>query len=119
MIKSGANVVDNSTKYDTIRINCVDPSGIVDASTAGDGGWARVVGGVFADQIAIDVNVSGQQDVAVSIYNAAGAQVFGRQYGVAGSSRLTVDGLGNLREGIYVLRVESASGRYVKKLIKR
>lgn len=119
VIKSGANVVDNSTKYDTIRINCVDPSGIVDASTAGDGGWARVAGGVFADQIAIDVNVSGQQNVAVSIYNAAGAQVFGRQYGVAGSSRLTVDGLGNLREGIYVLRVESASGRYVKKLIKR
>ena len=97
----------------TIRLE-----GITDASDDRTD-WARVENTVFNDRIGISLNVSKAQNVSVRIYNTAGASVFGRDYSVSGNGRIDVAGLGNLRDGIYIMRLEAADGRFVQKLIKR
>ena len=118
IIASGKNVIDKSVSNDTIVIHCTPSTGITDASD-GRTDWARVENTVFNDRIGISLNVSKAQNVSVRIYNTAGASVFGRDYSVSGNGRIDVAGLGNLRDGIYIMRLEAADGRFVQKLIKR
>lgn len=119
VLQSGANNLTGEVRNDTILIHCVEAVGIAGVESDGDSDFASVSSNVISDCLNLNLNVDGLQTVNVSLYNAAGAQVFGQKYDVAGSSELTVGGLGNLSDGIYVLKVESADGRYVKKLIKR
>lgn len=119
VLQSGANNLTGEVRNDTILIHCVEAVGITGVESDGDSDFASVGSNVISDRLNLNLNVDGLQTVNVSLYNAAGAQVFGQKYDVAGSSELTVGGLGNLSDGIYVLKVESADGRYVKKLIKR
>lgn len=119
ILKSGKNVVDNSTRNDTIVIHCVDPTGINDAYSAETAGWVSVDDNSFDGRITLSLNLKLASAVSVSLYNTGGAQVFGRTYRANGSTRLTVSGLDNLAGGIYMLKVESAEGTYSKKLIKR
>lgn len=119
VLQSGANNLTGEVRNDTILIHCVEAVGIAGVASDGDSDFASVGSNVISDRLNLNLNVDGLQTVNVSLYNAAGAQVFGQKYEVAGNSELTVGGLGNLSDGIYVLKVESADGRYVKKLIKR
>ena len=118
IVESGKNVLDKSTRTDTIVTHSVMGTGITDASDDRTD-WARVENTVFNDRIGISLNVSKAQNVSVRIYNTAGASVFGRDYSVSGNGRIDVAGLGNLRDGIYIMRLEAADGRFVQKLIKR
>lgn len=119
VLQSGANNLTGEVRNDTILIHCVEAVGIAGVESDGDSDFASVGSNVISNRLNLNLNVDGLQTVNVSLYNAAGAQVFGQKYDVAGSIELTVGGLGNLSDGIYVLKVESADGRYVKKLIKR
>ena len=118
IIASGANVIDGSMRNDTIVIHATKPSGISDANADGDK-WASVESNVFADHIGINVNLTKPQNVSVKIFNTAGAVVFGNDYHVDGNANINVDGLGHLRSGIYIIRMEAADGRFVQKMIKR
>ena len=120
IIVSGANVVDKSTRYDTIRIDCVDPTAIevVEASDAA-GSKVAVASTVFTDRVTLNVGAGVDGAIDVAIYNAAGAQVFGGSYEAAGNSRIDIDGLGNLADGMYIVRVVTANGTTSTKAIKR
>ena len=118
IIASGANVIDGSMRNDTIVIHATTTEGISDANADGDK-WASVESNVFADHIGINVNLTKPQNVSVKIFNTAGAVVFGNDYHVDGNANINVDGLGHLRSGIYIIRMEAADGRFVQKMIKR
>lgn len=120
IIVSGKNVVDQSTRYDTIRIHCVDPTGIetVEASDAA-GSRVTLANAVFTDRLTLNVGAGVDGAIDVAIYNAAGAQVYGGSYEAAGNSRIDIDGLGNLADGMYIVRVVTANGTTSTKAIKR
>ena len=120
IIVSGKNVVDQSTRYDTIRIHCVDPTGIeaVEASDAA-GNNVALASTVFTDRLTLNVGAGVDGAIDVAIYNAAGAQVYGGSYEAAGNSRIDIDGLGNLADGMYIVRVVTANGTTSTKAIKR
>lgn len=120
IIVSGKNVVDQSTRYDTIRIHCVDPTGIeaVEASDAA-GNNVALASTVFTDRLTLNVGAGVDGAIDVAIYNAAGAQVYGGSYEAAGNSCIDIDGLGNLADGMYIVRVVTANGTTSTKAIKR
>lgn len=119
VLKGGANTLTGEVRYDTIRIHCVIPEGIDGVESAGGSDFVNVTSNVISDHLNLNINVEDIQTINVRLYTVAGAQVFGQKYDVSGSRELTVEGLGNLSSGIYVLKVESGDGRYAKKLIKR
>ncbi len=118
VIASGTNNLGNPARTDTIVIHATKPSGISDANADGNK-WASVESNVFTDHIGINVNLTKPQNVSVKIFNTAGATVFGNDYHVDGNANINVDGLGHLRSGIYIIRMEAADGRFVQKMIKR
>lgn len=119
VIQSGKNVVDGSLRKDTIVIHCVDPTGISSVASSDETSWATLTNTVFADQIGINLVAGVSGNVEVSLFNAAGVQVFGQNYQVAGGSHIAVSGLGNLNDGLYIIRIVSSKGTYSKKLIKK
>ena len=119
ILQSGANVITGEVRNDTIRIHCVKATGISDAAEAAGSDFVSLRSNTITDRLALSFSLDKAQSVAVSIYNAAGARVFGSSYSVAGSSELTIGGLGHLAPGIYILNVESACGRCAKKIVKR
>lgn len=116
---TSTNKVDNSTRTDTIVIHSADPTGISSVSTGEAVQWAKVASGAFSEQINLDVNVGATRNVAVGLYNAAGAQVFGQTYSASGSQRISISGLSHLPNGIYILRAVSAEGNYSTKVVKK
>ncbi len=118
ILQSGANVVTGEVSNDTIRIHCVKATGISDAAEAASLDFVSLKGNAITDRLTLGFNLDKAQSVSVSIYNAAGARVFGSSYDVAGSSELTIGGLGHLAPGIYILNVETAGGRCAKKIAK-
>lgn len=119
VMKSGANVVDKSEQYDTIRIHCVNPTAIEDITYNTSNAWVSVAGNDIDNQVRLNFNLKAAQNVNVSIYSTAGTQMFGRKYNVSGTMPVIISGLGSMTNGIYMLKVKSSEGTYSKKLIKR
>ena len=119
VIKSGANVVDKQVRYDTIRVNSVDPTGIRGVKQNADSQWVSLQNGQFNDRIVLNFNLPEAQTVSISLYTMAGAQVLGINHETGNTAPLEIYGLGNLPKGIYMLKVESREGKFTKKLLKR
>ena len=119
VIKSGANVVDATTQYDTIYIHCVDPTGIQGIKQSENNAWVSLRGTQITDRFVLDFNMKEAQPVSISLYTMAGAQVLDIRHEGSNTAPLEVFGLGHLPKGIYMLKVESREGKFTKKLLKR
>ena len=119
IIVSGKNIIDNSTRYDTIRIHCYDPAGISSVPAAGKAEVVTVANSVFTDCITLNVAQGVDGNIAVAMFNAAGAQVFGGNFDAAAAQRIDIAGLGHLADGIYIIKAVTASGTYSTKVVKR
>lgn len=120
IMKTGQNVIDQSQRYDTIRIHCVDPTGIAGVKTNDNAGeWVKIAGTQFGDNIVLTFDLKEAQNVNIGLYNLAGSQVFGVSHEVVNQAPLEVFGLNRLPAGIYMLKVESKEGTFTKKLLKR
>lgn len=117
VIKSGKHVADNSERTDTIRIKVADPSGV--ESVAGTAApWAVIAGEAIGSGVKVKLNMKSAQTVTVAVYDAAGAQVFGRTYNAAADGIITAGGLDRLPAGVYLVKAVSAEGTAVRKLSK-
>ena len=117
IIESGANVVDGTTQTDTLRVYCISSSGINDVTA--DNNWVELSGGnLSAGYLTLTFNLSGTENVDISIYNTSGAEVYDFDYCAGNSAPLTISGL-TLTAGVYVLRVHSSQGMFTRKMIKR
>lgn len=121
VLKSGANVVDNTTRTDTIRIHCMTLDAIEDVTLNGETGeWVRLTGGQqMYDEIELTFSLKKAQNVSIGIYNMAGAKAMGVNHTAGNSAPLKIYGLSRLPAGIYMLKVESSEGTFTKKLLKR
>ncbi len=120
IIKSGANVVDKTSRMDTIRIHSMEPSAIEAVTGAEAGEWVKVLGSnVVTDNIALGFTLKRAQTVKVGIYSMTGAKVFGCDWFTGSNAPLEIGGLGRLAGGVYMLRVDSSEGTFARKFIKR
>lgn len=119
VVEYGANVIDKEKRTETIRINCMDPSGIQGVKQTQENEWVKLGGNQFAGSIVLNFNLKNAQTVKIGIYNMAGAKVYGLDYEVGYTAPLEIFGLGHLSKGVYMLKVESSEGTFTKKLLKR
>lgn len=120
ILKSGANVVDKSTRTDTIRIYSTDPAGIENVAYAGNNEWVRLTSSPsMTDDIELTFSLKKAQNVKIGIYSMAGAQVFNVNHAATNSAPLRIFGLSRLPAGIYMLKAECSEGTFTKKLLKR
>lgn len=119
VVKSGANKVDGTTRTDTITVNCVDASSIASVADGVGDAPCRVAIRSITDQVTLQVGQAFAGKVRVSLYNAAGVQVAGRTFNASNGSTLTLGGLAKLAQGVYVVKVETASSTHTAKLRKQ
>lgn len=119
VIKSGANVVDNTTTLDTITIHCVDPTGIERIIARESGEWARLLTPAITDRLTVQFDLPGTQNARIALYSASGRQVYARNMEIGNGAPLTIMGLGNIATGVYVLDITTPQGRWQKKMVKR
>ena len=74
---------------------------------------------VFTDCITLNVAEGVDGNIAVAMFNAAGAQVFGGNFDAAAAQRIDIAGLGHLADGIYIIKAVTAGGTYSTKVVKR
>lgn len=120
VIKSGSNVVDKSTRFDTIRVTCMDKNGI-DGIVAGQNEeWVSLrSGSSMADNIVLGFNLKRPQNVEIGIYAITGAKVYGINHFAGNNAPLQIMGLGRLAGGAYILKVKSSEGTFSRKMMKR
>lgn len=119
VLLSGKNLVDGTTRKDTITINCYDPTGIADVAASAQRTLVSVEGGAITDQLTLRFGGAAKGSVRVSLYNAAGAKVAGQAFDASASATATIGGLGRLAKGVYVLKAQTATNTYTVKLLKR
>ena len=74
----------------------------------------------FKSDVLIQFDLENSLDLAVELYDLAGRAIY-RDPSISlpsGTSEIKVDGLDNLAEGMYILRMESGSNQLIRKLIK-
>ncbi|NPD92897.1 T9SS type A sorting domain-containing protein [Xylanibacter muris] len=117
VIRSGKSVVDNTERTDTIRIKVLDPSGIENVADMAEP-WAVIAGDAIGGSVNVKLNMKSSQTVRLAVYDAAGAQVFGRTYKAPAGGSIMAGGLDRLPAGIYLVKVVSSEGTVVKKITK-
>lgn len=118
VIKSGANVVDSSIQYDTIRITVTSgASGIDNVLYASGTDEIFNIAGSLTDQLTLNLGQGATRKAKVVISDTAGRIVYARTYEDAGSS-LTIDNLGRLTQGIYIVNVDTEQGSQSLKVKK-
>lgn len=120
VIRSGANVVDKSQRYDTIRVVCMVNDGI-EGIMAGQGKeWVSVKsGGAMSDNIVLAFDLKKPQNVEIGLYSVTGAKVYGVSHFAGNNAPVEISGLGRLADGMYVLKVKSSEGTFAHKIMKR
>ena len=120
VIRSGANVVDKSQRYDTIRVVCMVNDGI-EGIMAGQGKeWVSVKsGGAMSDNIVLAFDLKKPQNVEIGLYSVTGAKVYGISHFAGNNAPVEISGLGRLTGGMYVLKVKSSEGTFAHKIMKR
>lgn len=116
VLKSGKNIIDETTKNDTILIHCVDPTGIETVkSTSGE--WVKT--GSYGNGLQLTFNLKSAECVSVALYTPTGTQVFATTHETAGVSQLCIADYATLPNGIYLLKVKSGDRTYTRKLLKK
>jgi hypothetical protein len=73
----------------------------------------------FNQQIQVNINLTDNESISMSLYNSMGQFVRKQMYtGIAGSNILSIAQLGNLSNGIYVLDILINKQRYSYRLLK-
>ena len=117
IMKSGKNLADGTQQEDTIKIHCIDPTGIHNATTAGSNGrWMGAT--VSGNDIRLTLNLHSAQTIRVSVYNAAGQRVYADNVPAEANGTVTIPALGGKPDGMYVVKVESREGTLGEKLMK-
>lgn len=117
IMKSGKNIADGSQQEDTIKIHCIDPTGINNTTTANcNGRWMRAT--VSGNNIVMKLNMNSAQTIRISVYNAAGQKVYADNVPTEANATLTIPALGEKATGMYVVKVESKEGTLGEKLMK-
>ena len=120
VLKSGKNVVDNTQKYDTIRIHAVSTEGINGVKTTDNADeWVKIGKSSFNNSIVLTFDLNEAQNVKIGLYSMAGAKVTDVDHFVVNQAPFEIYGLNKLPAGIYMLKVESKEGKFTKKLLKR
>ena len=108
VIKSGANIIDSSVQYDTIRITVTTGTGIDNIFADESSDEIFSIDGNFTDKLALNLGTSAAKKARISIRDAAGRTVYSRTFVNAGSN-LTINNL-SFAQGIYILTVDTESG---------
>ncbi|WP_432766841.1 T9SS type A sorting domain-containing protein [Xylanibacter muris] len=80
--------------------------------------WAVIAGDAIGGSVNVKLNMKSSQTVRLAVYDAAGAQVFGRTYKAPAGGSIMAGGLDRLPAGIYLVKVVSSEGTVVKKITK-
>jgi len=117
---------DNTSLFETYyRLKIIDIDGSYTYSsvvfirkTAGKNEFA-VMGNPFTDQIILRYMLIQNQNIAVQLFNAAGALIRKEAYNAtSGTGVYTIKGFSHLTPGVYLLKIESGTDRQTIKLIK-
>lgn len=117
---------DNTSLFETYyRLKIIDIDGSYTYSsvvfirkTAGKNEFA-VMGNPFTEQIILRYKLIQNQNIAVQLFNAAGALIRKEAYNAtSGTGVYTIKGFSHLTPGVYLLKIESGTDRQTIKLIK-
>src|SRR5574344_1356769 len=114
IVKSTGDISGKSIA-DTLQIRVVDATAILSAS---QGDWVVVSDHKIDDRIRIQFNLPRQENVTVSLYDVSSKCVYHDKVAIEPSMSLSIAGFSSLHKGIYLLKVDSAEGKFSTKVVK-
>lgn len=82
--------------------------------------FIKVLSNPFRDQLVFNLNMTGDEQVAVKLYDSRGALVKAQQFTVnAGLHTLSLDQLQSLPAGVYTIEARTAKERFSGRLVKQ
>ena len=80
--------------------------------------WVSIRSNTIDDQINIQFSLPRKERVDVVLYDMSGKTVYKENFNIEPSMSLNVSGFSGLPKGTYIIKVQSAEGKFSMKMVK-
>jgi rhamnogalacturonan endolyase len=114
VIKSSGDLSGKSLS-DTLAIKVVDVAAV---KSVPENRWISIGNHTIDDQIHIQFNLPRKERVDVALYDMSGKTVYKENFNIEPGMSLNVSGFSSLAKGTYIIKVQSAEGKFSMKMMK-
>lgn len=114
VIKSSGDLSGKSIA-DTVAIRVVDAAAVKAVS---ENNWITIDNYTIDDQINLQFNLPRKEQVNVALYDMSGKTVYHGKFNIEPAMSLSVSGFSGLAKGTYIIKIQSAEGKFSMKMVK-